>query len=58
MDLAENSGPPSLVSSIGTPNVEKSVRSDEISPLAPDSEVPGRIRDCSVQPDSRSAAMK
>ena len=56
--FAENSGPPSLEISRGTPNVEKSFLNAEHGPFEPDSAVPWRILDISVQHDNRSAAIR
>ena len=51
---AINSGPPSLESSIGTPNVANIFRRQRISPRAPAFDVPDGVENISDQPESLS----
>ena len=51
---AVNSGPPSLESSSGTPNVAKNVRKWRTRPVEPPRSVPAVERSTSTQPENRS----
>ena len=55
---AVNSGPPSLDSSSGTPNVENEERRHPIRPRAPDHALPDGVENISLHPDSRSPATR
>ena len=55
---AMNSGPPSLDSSSGTPNVENIVRRHPVSPRAPDQALPDGVENISDQPESLSPVTK
>ena len=56
--VAMNSGPPSLESSSGTPNVKNRDLNDAIKPSAPAYDVPCGALNISTHPDKRSPAMR